>query len=230
MLALQLGDVDQFPFLEAPDPRVVADGYRRLAEISAIDDARRLTPIGRTVAKLPIDVQLARMLVEAEKLHSLRDLLSIVSFLSIQDPRDAADARQQADAAHAAFADPKSDFVGVLNLWREYGKAHEDLTQSKLRDWCSRHSSPPHAQGGSDSCSSMPAKGVPVRPHIAESLNMCGRSDPPTGTRSRGRDDRRTPPTPRSSSAQIPRFSSCRPRLAASKFRSWGAPDVCEVL
>ncbi|WP_267224985.1 ATP-dependent RNA helicase HrpA [Dyella silvae] len=140
MLSLQLGEVDQFPFLEAPDPRVVADGYRRLAEISAIDDARRLTPIGRTVAKLPIDVQLARMLVEAEKQHSLRELLAIVSFLSIQDPRERpADARQQADTAHAAFADPKSDFVGVLNLWRDYGKAHEDLTQSKLRDWCSRH-------------------------------------------------------------------------------------------
>ncbi|WP_426269741.1 ATP-dependent RNA helicase HrpA [Dyella kyungheensis] len=140
MLALQLGEVDEFPFLEAPDPRVVADGYRRLAEISAIDDARRLTPIGRTVAKLPIDVQLARMLVEAQQLQSLREVLAIVSFLSIQDPRERpADARQQADAAHAAFADPKSDFVGVLNLWREYGKAHEDLTQSKLRDWCSRH-------------------------------------------------------------------------------------------
>ncbi len=67
MLSLQLGDVDQFPFLEAPDPRVVADGYRRLAEISAIDEARQLTPIGRTVARLPIDVQLARMLVEARK-------------------------------------------------------------------------------------------------------------------------------------------------------------------
>ncbi|WP_445144445.1 ATP-dependent RNA helicase HrpA [Dyella sp. Tek66A03] len=140
MLSLELGDVEQFPFLEAPDPRVVADGYRRLAEISAIDEARHLTPIGRTVARLPIDVQLARMLVESEKLHSLRDVLTIVSFLSIQDPRERpADARQQADAAHAAFADPKSDFVGVINLWREYGKAHEDLTQSKLRDWCSRH-------------------------------------------------------------------------------------------
>jgi ATP-dependent helicase HrpA len=140
MLALQLGEVEDFPFLEAPDPRVVADGYRRLAEISAIDDARRLTPTGRTVAKLPIDVQLARMLVEAQQLNSLRDVLAIVSFLSIQDPRERpADARQQADAAHAAFADPKSDFVGVLNLWRDYGKAHEDLTQSKLRDWCTRH-------------------------------------------------------------------------------------------
>ncbi|TBR37109.1 MULTISPECIES: ATP-dependent RNA helicase HrpA [Dyella] len=140
MLSLQLGDVDQFPFLEAPDPRVVADGYRRLAEISAIDEQRHLTAIGRTLARLPIDVQLARMLVEAQKLLSLRDVLIVVSFLSIQDPRERpADARQQADAAHAAFADPKSDFVGVLNLWRDYDKAHEDLTQSKLRDWCSRH-------------------------------------------------------------------------------------------
>jgi ATP-dependent helicase HrpA len=140
MLALQLGEVEDFPFLEAPDPRVVADGYRRLAEISAIDEARKLTAIGRVLARLPIDVQLARMLVEGEKLHSLRELLTIVSFLSVQDPRERpSDARQQADAAHAAFADPKSDFVGVLNLWREYHTAHEDLTQSKLRDWCSRH-------------------------------------------------------------------------------------------
>ncbi len=140
MLALQLGDVEAFPFLEAPDPRVVADGYRRLAEISAIDDARKLTAIGRTLARLPIDVQLARMLVEGEKLHSLRELLTIVSFLSIQDPRERpSDARQQADAAHAVFTDPKSDFVGVLNLWHAYHDAHEELTQSKLRDWCSRH-------------------------------------------------------------------------------------------
>jgi len=140
MLALQLGEVEAFPFLEAPDPRVVADGYRRLAEISAIDEARKLTPIGRTLARLPIDVQLARMLVEGEKLHCLRELLTIVSFLSVQDPRERpADARQQADAAHALFADPKSDFVGVLNLWRAYHEAHEELTQSKLRDWCSRH-------------------------------------------------------------------------------------------
>ncbi|MGB5851446.1 MAG: ATP-dependent RNA helicase HrpA, partial [Rhodanobacter sp.] len=140
MLALKLGEVDEFPFLDAPDPRVVADGFRRLTEISAIDDARRLTPIGRTLARLPIDVQLARMLVEGEKLHALRELLVIVAFLSIQDPRERpGDARQQADAAHAVFADPKSDFIGVLNLWRAYHDAHEELTQSKLRDWCSRH-------------------------------------------------------------------------------------------
>ncbi|OZB59775.1 MAG: ATP-dependent RNA helicase HrpA [Lysobacterales bacterium 14-68-21] len=140
MLALKLGEVDEFPFLEAPDPRVVADGYRRLAEISAIDDKRTLTAIGRDLARLPIDVQLARMLVEARRLGCLRELLTVVSFLSIQDPRERpADARQQADAAHAVFADPKSDFLGVLNLWRAYHAASEELTQSKLRDWCSRH-------------------------------------------------------------------------------------------
>ena len=140
MLSLKLGEVEDFPFLEAPDPRMVADGYRRLAEISAIDERRHLTAIGRQLARLPIDVQLARMLVEAHERHALRELLVVVAFLSIQDPRERpADARQQADAAHAAFADPKSDFAGVLNLWREYTKAHEELTQSKLRDWCGRH-------------------------------------------------------------------------------------------
>jgi len=140
MLALDLGDVEDFPFLEAPDPRVVADGYRRLAEIGAIDDNQRLTDIGRTVARLPIDVQLARMLVEARRLGSLADLMTIVAFMSIQDPRERPpEARGQADAAHAQFADPKSDFVGVLNLWRAHGEAAEELTSSKLRDWCSRH-------------------------------------------------------------------------------------------
>ncbi|SEO66076.1 ATP-dependent helicase HrpA [Luteibacter sp. UNC138MFCol5.1] len=140
MLALDLGEVDDFPFLEAPDPRVVADGYRRLAEIGAIDDDRRLTEVGRTVARLPIDVQLARMMVEARRLGSAAELTTIVAFLSIQDPRERPpEARGQADAAHAQFADPKSDFVGVLNLWRAYLAAAEELTSSKLRDWCSRH-------------------------------------------------------------------------------------------
>ncbi|MHC1479689.1 ATP-dependent RNA helicase HrpA [Frateuria aurantia] len=140
MLALKLGEVEDFPFIEAPDPRVVSDGYRRLAEISAIDEARHLTATGRVLARLPIDVQLARMLVEAEQRGCLRAMLAIVAFLSVQDPRERpADARPQADAAHAVFADPGSDFMGVLNLWRAYEQAHEDLSQSKLRDWCSRH-------------------------------------------------------------------------------------------
>ncbi len=140
MLALKLGAVEDFPFLDTPDPRVVADGYRRLAEVSAIDDERRLTAIGRTLARWPIDVQLARILVEAQRLHGLREALVIVAFLSVQDPRERpAEARAQADTAHKAFADTQSDFAGALNLWRAYRTAHEELTQSKLRDWCSRH-------------------------------------------------------------------------------------------
>ncbi|HEX7815327.1 ATP-dependent RNA helicase HrpA [Dyella sp.] len=140
MLSLQLGDVDEFPFLEAPDPRVVADGYRRLTEISAIDERRQLTVIGRTLTRLPIDVQLARMLVEAQQRNSLRELIIIAAFMSNQDPRERpAEARNQANAAHAVFADPKSDFLWVLNLWRDYSNAHEEMTQSQLRQWCARN-------------------------------------------------------------------------------------------
>ena len=137
MLSLKLGDVEQFPFVEAPGMRAIGDGYRRLAELDAIDEHKRLTAAGRDMARLPIDVALARMLIEAHKLNAMRELLILVAFLSIQDPRERpADARQSADLAHAPFVDPKSDFIGVLNLWHAHALAHADLTQSKLRDWC----------------------------------------------------------------------------------------------
>ena len=137
MLALKLGEVDKFPFVEAPDPRAIGDGYRRLLELGAIDDQRRLTETGRGMARLPIDVALARMLIEAQRLGAQREVLVLAAFLSIQDPRERpADARAAADAAHAPFADPKSDFVSILNLWHAHALAHEELTQSKMRDWC----------------------------------------------------------------------------------------------
>src|SRR6185312_9065402 len=118
MLDLGLGDVEAFPFIDPPDPRAVNDGWRRLAEIGAVDDARRLTPMGKQLARIPIDAQLARMLVEAQMLGVSDRVLPIVAFLGIQDPRERpADKQQQADAAHAEFADPQSDFIGVLNLW-----------------------------------------------------------------------------------------------------------------
>jgi ATP-dependent helicase HrpA len=140
MLDLGLGDVEAFPFIDRPDPRAVNDGWRRLAEIGAIDDARRLTPLGKQLARIPIDAQLARMLVEARKLGVSDAVLPIVAFLGIQDPRERpADKQQQADTAHAEFVDPQSDFLGVLNLWNAYRTAHEELTQSKLRDWCGKH-------------------------------------------------------------------------------------------
>ncbi|MGH8184096.1 MAG: ATP-dependent RNA helicase HrpA, partial [Rhodanobacteraceae bacterium] len=140
MLDLGLGDVDAFPFIDPPDPRAVNDGWRRLAEIGAVDNARSLTPLGKQLARIPVDAQLARMLVEARKLDVLADVLPIVAFLGTQDPRERpADKQQQADAAHAEFVDPQSDFIGVLNLWNAYRDAHEELTQSKLRDWCGKH-------------------------------------------------------------------------------------------
>ena len=140
MLSLGLGKVEEFPFLEAPDPRAVADGWQQLQELGAVDRERRLTDIGRTMARWPVDVALARMLIAARGHGVLRQMLAIAAFLGIQDPRERpADQRQAADQAHAQFADPHSEFVGILKLWEAYRQAHEDLSQSKLRDWCEKH-------------------------------------------------------------------------------------------
>lgn len=140
MLQLGLGRIEDFPFLEAPDERAIADGWQQLGELGAVDNERRLTPIGRQMARLPVDVKLARMLVAAQAQGCLRPMLVIASFLGIQDPRERPpEARAAADNAHALFADGRSEFVGVLRLWEGYRQAHEDLTQSKLRGWCDRH-------------------------------------------------------------------------------------------
>ncbi|MFZ5635670.1 MAG: ATP-dependent RNA helicase HrpA [Pseudomonadota bacterium] len=140
MLALGLGKIEDFPFLEAPDPRAIADGWQQLAELDAINTERKLTHIGRTMARLPVDVKLARMLIAAQKHGCLREMIAIASFLGIQDPRERpADQRAAADAAHAAFADAKSEFVGILKLWEAYRVAHEEMTQSQLRKWADRH-------------------------------------------------------------------------------------------
>lgn len=144
MLSLGLGRIEEFPFLEPPEPRAIADGWQTLFELGAIEDGdkgtRKLTAIGRTMARLPVDVKLARMLVAAHERHCLREMLVIASFLGIQDPRERpADQRAAADNAHAQFADPKSEFVGILKLWDAYRVAHEDLTQSKLRTWAEKH-------------------------------------------------------------------------------------------
>ncbi len=146
MLSLGLGRIEDFPFLEPPDPRAVADGWQQLAELGAIDIAadhesrRQLTAIGKQMARLPVDVKLARMLVAANAHGCLREMLTIAAFLGIQDPRERpADQRAAADNAHAEFADPRSEFVGILKLWDAYHAAHEELTQSKLRAWCEKH-------------------------------------------------------------------------------------------
>src|SRR5690606_21580702 len=132
--------IEDFPFLEPPEPRAIADGWQQLGELGAVDTQRGLTAIGRSMAKLPVDVKLSRMLVAAQQHGVLREMLVIASFLGVQDPRERpADARAAADAAHAQFADPKSEFVGILKLWDAYRTAHEDNTQSQLRKWADKH-------------------------------------------------------------------------------------------
>ncbi|QQP98400.1 ATP-dependent RNA helicase HrpA [Lysobacter enzymogenes] len=140
MLSLGLGDIEAFPFLEPPDSRAVADGWQQLNELGAVDEQRKLTATGRTMARLPVDVKLARMLVAANQHGCLREMVAIAAFLGIQDPRERpSDQRAAADNAHALFADPRSEFVGILKLWDAYQHAHQELTQSKLRGWCEKH-------------------------------------------------------------------------------------------
>ncbi len=140
MLSLGLGDIERFPFLEPPDARAVADGWQQLAELGAVDDRRTLTAVGRLMARMPVDVKLARMLVASHTLGCVREMLAIAAFLGIQDPRERpADQRAAADNAHALFADPGSEFAGIIKLWDAYQAAHEELTQSQLRRWCEKH-------------------------------------------------------------------------------------------
>jgi ATP-dependent RNA helicase HrpA len=132
--------IEDFPFLEPPDPRAIADGWQQLTELGAVDEQCRTTTIGKLMARLPVDVKLARMLVAANTHGCLREMLTIAAFLGIQDPRERpADQRAAADNAHAEFADAKSEFVGIVKLWDAYQAAHEELTQSKLRAWCEKH-------------------------------------------------------------------------------------------
>jgi ATP-dependent helicase HrpA len=142
MAALGLGEVSSFGFLDPPDHRQVRDGVQLLSELGALDpgnpDPRsRLTPLGRTLAQLPIDPRLARMLVEADRNGCLSDVLVIAAALSIQDPRERPVEHQAAaDAAHARFADPQSDFLGYLNLWEYLTDRQRELSGGRFRRLC----------------------------------------------------------------------------------------------
>ncbi len=118
MKSLHLGEVDDFPFLEAPTGRAIADGYQLLVELGAMDEHKELTTVGRELAKLPLDPRVGRMILEARERSALEEVLIIASAMSIQDVRDRPlDSQAQADQAHARFDDDKSEFVGYLKLW-----------------------------------------------------------------------------------------------------------------
>ncbi|WP_431152838.1 ATP-dependent RNA helicase HrpA [Acidovorax facilis] len=124
MKSLHLGDVTQFPFIEAPSGRAIADGYQLLAELGAVDDANELTPMGVELSRLPLDPRVGRMIIEARDRKALDEVLVIASALSVQDVRDRPmEAQQQADQAHAKFNDDKSEFSGYLKLWKWINEA-----------------------------------------------------------------------------------------------------------
>jgi len=137
MMALNLGDIEDFPFIEAPDDKMIRDGKTVLQEVNALDKAGKLTEIGKQLAKLPTDPKLARMLIAAADEHCLHEIAIIVSALSVQDPREKpADKMQQADAKHAAFRHPESDFLTLLNIWNTFEGQKKHLSNSKLRQYC----------------------------------------------------------------------------------------------
>jgi len=134
-----MGDMESFPFVDAPDQRMINDGLRLLRELHAYDDSG-ITKTGREMAAFPLDPQLARMLIEAKEEGSLQQLLIIVSALAIQDPRERPVEKQQAaDERHKPFEDKKSDFLFYLNLWQEFQEKRKELSQNKTRQWCSKH-------------------------------------------------------------------------------------------
>jgi ATP-dependent helicase HrpA len=149
MESLRLGHIDRFPFIEPPDPRMVRDGYDTLVELGAVEpdneqpdvhkphDGTRLTKTGQTLARLPVDPRIGRMILAAQAEDVLDEVLVIAAALSVQDPRERPIDRQEAaDRAHERFRDESSDFIGFLKLWAAYHEQSRALSGSKLRKWC----------------------------------------------------------------------------------------------
>lgn len=133
--ALKLGDIREFPFLQAPPPRAIADGISILQELRALTPEGELTKIGRELSRLPVDPKLARMLLAGSEFGSLSELLIICSGLSVQDPRERPlDQQEAADRAHKELADERSDFLSFVKLWRWYEKAKAEKESNRKFD------------------------------------------------------------------------------------------------
>ncbi len=137
MASMKLGKIDDFPFVEAPESKFINDGYRTLQELAALDEKRQLTPLGKRLARLPIDPRLGRMLLASADEGCVSEVLTIVSALSIQDPRERPfDKRQAADEQHAEFNTETSDFAAWLNLWNFVQVQKGNLSNSQFRKMC----------------------------------------------------------------------------------------------
>lgn len=155
MSALELGEVGDFPFIEPPTPRMIADGYQLLSELNAIDEQRKLTKLGHELAKLPLDPKISRLLLAGRQYQCLTEILIIASALSTQDPRERPlDRQEAADTAHKRFSDERSDFLAFLKIWAwfEQAIAHKQsnrllaeecrrnfLSPLRLREWRELH-------------------------------------------------------------------------------------------
>nr|WP_246480971.1 ATP-dependent RNA helicase HrpA [Motiliproteus sediminis] len=138
MAAQNLGAMADFPFIDPPDPRQIKDGVRLLEELGAMHGGK-LTRLGQQLARLPVDPRLGRMLLEAERNGSLRELLVLAAVLGIQDPRERPLEKQtQADQCHAEYRDDLSDFVTLLNLWQRFEEQRQELSQNQLRKQCQK--------------------------------------------------------------------------------------------
>jgi len=139
MLTMNLGAVEDFPFVDRPAPRMINDAYHLLFELGALDGERRPTALGRQLARWPLDVRLARMVEEGARQGCLEDLLVLAAALSIQDPRERPlDAQAAADEAHNRFRDPKSDFAGLLRLWEHLRGQRKAVSGNQFRKLCRR--------------------------------------------------------------------------------------------
>lgn len=137
MLQLRLGDMSKFPFIEKPDQRQINDGFHLLSEIQAVDRHRKITRLGKDIARFPVDLRLARMIVAAGRSGCLREVLVITSALSVQDPRERPHEHQQAaDEAHKSYWHEQSDFMTLVNIWESFEEQRQKLTQNQLRKYC----------------------------------------------------------------------------------------------
>jgi ATP-dependent helicase HrpA len=161
MLALDLGAVAEFPFIDSPDARSIADGFRLLFELGAIEEGRqkpveggtrkpggardgkdiRLTTTGRMMARIPLDPRLSRMLIEAREEGCVEEMAVLAAVLSIQDPRERpTDKKAEAGRAHAAFNRPHSDFMTLLEIWNRFRQARRELKSTgQMRRFCREH-------------------------------------------------------------------------------------------
>ncbi|WP_078455479.1 ATP-dependent RNA helicase HrpA [Solemya velum gill symbiont] len=137
MQLMGVGKIEGFPFIDAPDSRLIKDGYLVLTELGSVTPDRKVTRIGKQLARLPVDPRIGRMLLEAAHTHCLNELLVIAASLSIQDPRMRPLEKQQAsDEAHALFHDELSDYMAMLNLWRHLEEQKRHLSRRKFNNHC----------------------------------------------------------------------------------------------